>query len=85
MLPSAFEGDARVVYEEVANNNIRTTVDELWVLLEARLCNKVHQAALQDRFFNMKLNDAESRLQRSHSDCAQLRLLSPGGSMRTSY
>ncbi len=50
MLPSAFEGDARVVYEEVANSNIGASVDELWVLVEGRLCNEVHQAALQYRF-----------------------------------
>lgn len=56
LLPHAFDRDSRTVFEEVANNNLHASVDDLWGLLEERLCNEVHQAALQDRFFDMKWN-----------------------------
>ncbi len=57
LLPHAFDGDARIVFEEVANTNLHANVDEMWGLLEERLCNEVHKAALQDRFFDMKWNE----------------------------
>ncbi len=57
LLPHAFDRDARIIFEEVANTNLHASVDDLWGLLEERLCNEVHQAALQDRFFDMKWNE----------------------------
>lgn len=42
LLPLAFEGDARKVYEEVANNFIGASISTLWELLERRRCNEVH-------------------------------------------
>lgn len=57
LLPLAFEGDARNVYEEVANESLDVNTTELWTRLEERLCNKVHQSELQDKLFDMKWNE----------------------------
>eukprot|EP00171_Calliarthron_tuberculosum_P002219 IDg2219t1 len=57
LLPLAFDGDARHVYEEVANNAVSSTIEELRVRLQDRLCNNVHQAALQDKFFELRWNE----------------------------
>lgn len=57
LLPLAFEGDARSVYEEVANEAMDLNTTELWARLEERLCNKVHQSALQDKLFEMRWNE----------------------------
>ncbi len=32
--PMPFDGDARIVFEEVANTNLHANVDEMWGLLE---------------------------------------------------
>ena len=57
LLPLAFDGDARRVYEEIAGTCIGFPVDVLWEKLELRLCNEVHRAALQDRFFELRWNE----------------------------
>lgn len=57
LLPLAFDGDARFVYEEIAGNNPNATCNELWEILGKRLCNDIHQSSLRDRFFAMKWNE----------------------------
>lgn len=57
LLPFAFDKDASSVYDEVAGGNLECSATELWDKLEARLCNKAHRSALQDKFFNLKWND----------------------------
>ena len=57
LMPSAFEKDAQRVYEEVAGSSFEASAEELWSLLEVRLCTKAHRSALQDKFFNMKWNE----------------------------
>lgn len=79
MLPNAFDGDARIVYEEVAGCNPKATADELWILLENRLCNKVHQAALQDRFFSMKWNERKEAFSAFAQRLRSAALALPGG------
>lgn len=56
LLPLAFESDARNEYEEVTNSFIGASIGMLLELLERRLCNEVHQAALQDNLFQIKWN-----------------------------
>lgn len=56
LLPLAFEGDAKLVYEEVASGNPNASCSELWKLLQARLCNDVHLSSLRDRFLGMRWN-----------------------------
>ena len=50
LLPLAFDGDARLVYEEIASFNPDLSFEKLWDLLSKRLCNDIHQYALRDRF-----------------------------------
>lgn len=57
LLPLAFDGDARLVYEEIASFNSDVSCEKLWELLSKRLCNEIHQSALRDRFFAMYWNE----------------------------
>ena len=76
LMPSAFEKDAQRVYEEVAGSNLKASAEELWSLLEVRLCNKAHRSALQDKFFNLKWNERKESVatyaERLHSDSIAL-------------
>ena len=56
-MPSAFERDALRVYEEDAGFYVNASADDLWEILETKLCNIVHRSDLQDKFFGMKWND----------------------------
>ena len=64
LLPLAFDGDARLVFEEIANFNTGSSCDELWELLSKRLCNYIHQSALWDRFFAMTWNEKSESFER---------------------
>ena len=64
VLPLAFDSDARHVYEEIAGVHPDADCDELWELLEKRLCNEVHQSALRDRFLSMTWNEKRETFER---------------------
>lgn len=64
LLPLAFEGDARLVYEDLASSNPSATCTHLWNLLQTRLCNEVHQSSLRDRFMAMKWNERKETFDR---------------------
>lgn len=57
LMPLAFANDALRIFNEVASAELEKSADELWELLEARLCNGAHRKALQDRFFSMTWNE----------------------------
>lgn len=57
LLPLALTRDARKVYEVVGNNSIGSSVEAFWKNLENRLCNKVHQALLQNKVFDLRWNE----------------------------
>lgn len=64
LLPLAFEGDARHVYEEVAGMHVTATMSNLWSALEKRLFNEVHQSTLRDRFFAMRWNEKKESFEK---------------------
>lgn len=57
LLPLAFDGDARLVYEEIAGVHPDSNCEEFWTMLGKRLCNDIHQSALRDRFLEMTWNE----------------------------
>ena len=57
LILQAFEGDARHVFEEIANSDPDMDSAELWTRLEKRLCNSVYQSALRDKFFSISWCD----------------------------
>ncbi len=79
LLPHAFEVDARMVFEEVANNNVDATGEELWGMLQLPLCNKVHQAALQDKFMEMRWNERRESFATFAQRLRSASLALPGG------
>lgn len=79
LLSLAFEGDARNVYEEVANNSIGYTTQQLWKKLEERLCNKVHQAALHNRFDRMRWNPNRESFESFANNLRSTALAIPNG------
>ena len=64
LLPLTFDGDARLVYEEIANLNPNSSYLKLWDLLSKRLCNEIHQSALRDRFFAMTWDERKETFER---------------------
>ncbi|CDF32828.1 unnamed protein product [Chondrus crispus] len=78
LLPLAFDGDARFVYEEIAGFNPDATCDELWKLLGNRLCNEIHQSALRDRFFAMTWNEKRESFEKFAWRLRSASLLLPG-------
>lgn len=64
LLRLAFDGDARLVHEEIANQNQGSSCQKLWDLLPKRLCNEIHQSALRDRFFAMIWDENKENFER---------------------
>lgn len=67
LLPSAFVGDARKNFDEVAKNSIGSSVEAFWEIPEDSLCNKIYKALLQAKFFDLGWNERHESL----SKCAQ--------------
>lgn len=64
LLPLAFDGDERLVYEEIASLNPDSRCANLWELLSKRLCNDIYQSALQDRFFAMTWDEKKETFEK---------------------
>ena len=59
LLPCAFVGSALAIYELLAADNLHASADELWTLLEARLCNNSHRRALRLKFNMLRWRDGK--------------------------
>lgn len=46
-----FQINATIVFKEIAKNSVGCSVEALWRKLENHLRKKIHQAALQKKFF----------------------------------
>lgn len=67
LLVCAFSGTALAIFEEIASAHLDTDADDLWVLLNDRLCNGSHQRSLRVAFDMMEWDDGiESIKQCAH-------------------
>ena len=64
LLPLAFDGDARLVYEQIASLNPDSSCSKLWDLLSKRLCNEIHQSVLRNRIFAMTWDEKKETFDR---------------------
>ena len=62
LLPLAFKGTALKVFEQTIANSPDEGTDELWNLLEERICNKSQVSSLRSKYLNMKWNERKETL-----------------------
>lgn len=53
LMPSAFSRSALAIFEQVASENLNSNTEELWDLLQARLCISSHQCGMIMMFYTM--------------------------------